>query len=783
MGEGPQDVNVDIEQRIGEVRGGKVVGLEIREFYGEIIVRPESIEELPPAPGEPPYKGLAYYTEADAEIFFGRQKLSDHLVARLRKERFLALVGASGSGKSSVLRAGAVPRLQARNWQIHLVKPGAEPLVALANTLTQEELDPAVTDALVESLATRRDTLLKVGDKLAARHNAEGLLLAVDQFEETFTQCKDPDTRNAFVANLVAVAQAQGATTVVICIRADFYDRVSEFAALTDLVSQQQAYVTRMAPEELVRVIAEPAKRGGWQFVEGLVEQFVEDVGREPGRLPLLSHALLETWKRRRGVVMTLGGYREAGGVEGAIAQTAEQTLNRLIEQAAGFEEVTREIFLGLTALGEGSEDTRRVAGREELSIGVADEAVDSVLEELIAARLVTVREDEVEVAHEALIRRWPRLQEWLEDNRERLRFERQVAHDAQEWERLDRDRGALYRGARLARAVEWLQEDRAGERLGSRAKAFLEASRDLVEREAREREARRQRELEQERALAAEQRQRADAEALSARRLRLMLAVAGALIVVLVAISVVLVRPVLLEWQAKREARSEVVEIEGGRTIIGTNETDAEPSEKPEWSVDLSTFHIEKYEVSNRQYLLCVEFGDCTATSPSDDLYDASKREHPVVDVTAIEAATYCNWLGRRLPSNEEWERAARGLTGRDWPWEDGSPPTDAHGNVGGDDTQPVTSYPSGMTPERVYNLWGNVWEWTSSYMEPYGDGYDHNSTWNGKPESIDQDTALVLRGNGVDGDVSLRITYRFNALPHNSGEDIGLRCVQDSG
>jgi hypothetical protein len=206
-----------------------------------------------------------------------------------------------------------------------------------------------------------------------------------------------------------------------------------------------------MEQEDLVRVIAEPARLGNWQFVEGLVEQIVEDMGQEPGRLLLLSHALLETWDRRRGGVMTLGGYRAAGGVEGAIAQTAEETLASLIEENPNFETVTCEIFLDLTELGEGAEDTRRVATREELSAGLDDNDLDTVLDELADARLITLAKDEVEVAHEALIRRWPKLHESLEDNRERLRFERQLKHDVQAWQELDRDAGALYRGAPLA--------------------------------------------------------------------------------------------------------------------------------------------------------------------------------------------------------------------------------------------------------------------------------------------------------------------------------------------
>ncbi len=424
--------------------------------YTEIIVKIDTLEDLPPAPGTPPYKGLAYFIEQDKDIFFGREKLSDHLAHRVSESHFLAVIGASGSGKSSLLRAGLIPRLRQRNWLIQIIKPGHHPLTALANSLTQEESSLTAAQEVTQALFSQTNTLTLVGNKLAARQQAEKVLLVVDQFEELLTQCKDPDERQAFVANLLHTIEAQGATSILISMRADFYDRITEFRTLSTLISQQQELILPMDDESLVRVIAEPAKRGGWQFVEGLLEQIVDDVGQEPGRLPLLSHALLETWERRRGVTMTLGGYRDAGGVEGAIAHTAEETLNRLsVDQLT----VARELFLNLTELGEGAEDTRRIASREELLGGTDAATLDGVIETMVRARLITTSKGEVEVAHEALIRRWPTLKEWLADNRERLRFERQMARDAGEWEEAGHDPGILYRGSRLAQAQENLSQ------------------------------------------------------------------------------------------------------------------------------------------------------------------------------------------------------------------------------------------------------------------------------------------------------------------------------------
>jgi hypothetical protein len=470
-------------ERSGAVAIGRGARATINQ-YTEIIVKADNFEDLPPAPGEPPYKGLAYFTEADKDIYFGREKLSDQLVERLQKSRFLALIGASGSGKSSLLRAGIIPRLRARNWVIHVMTPGAHPLSVLAASLTQDELDPASADSIVSAMADNPQTLAKVGEKLAARKNAERLLLAVDQLEELFTQCKDPDERRIFVDNLIYAAQAGGAPTILLSMRADYYDRVSEFAVLTDVVSQQQHYVMPMSQEDLVRVIAEPARLGGWQFVEGLVEQIIEDVGREPGRLPLLSHAQLETWERRRGVVMTLGGYRDAGGVEGAIAQSAEDTLQLLGHDK---EPVVKHIFLLLTQPGEGAEDTRRVASKQELLRFAADQnTINDVVDALATARLITIDKDQVQVAHEALIRRWPRLQSWIDEDRERLSFNRRLQRAVETWESADKDDDYLYRGSQLTQAESRIEEYGSWPLSPSQVE-FIEASKALAAREALE--------------------------------------------------------------------------------------------------------------------------------------------------------------------------------------------------------------------------------------------------------------------------------------------------------
>ena len=281
-------------------------------------------------------------------------------------------------------------------------------------------------------------------------------LIVVDQFEELFTLCRDEDQRRIFIDNLLTATDPElgGSISLVITLRADFYRHCAQYEQLRQALQQHQVYIGQMTPDELRRTIIEPAK-GEWEFEPGLVELLLHDVGDEPGRLPLLSHALLETWRRRRGKTLTLSGYVDAGGVHGAIAETAEQVFHDLNPG----QEIARAIFLRLTELGEGSEDTRRRAQMSELVPSMAEtEAVTTVLQRLADARLVITDKEAVEVAHEALIREWPTLQTWLDEDRQGLKIHRRLTETAVEWERKGREPSLLYQGLRLDEAAEWLQ-------------------------------------------------------------------------------------------------------------------------------------------------------------------------------------------------------------------------------------------------------------------------------------------------------------------------------------
>jgi WD40 repeat protein/class 3 adenylate cyclase len=504
-----------------------------------------AIEE-PPTPGEPPYKGLVSFEEGDAGWFFGREAATQALLQALQEQRFLAVIGASGSGKSSIVRAGLIPAFKRTHpaWQVILLTPTNHPLESLALSLTRGDRSVSATASLIDDLrADPRNLHLFLKKSLAhpGRGNGEhtGVLIAIDQFEELFTLCRDEAERQAFIDDLIyAVEHAGGPVSLVIALRADFYNRLAQYASLRQLVAHRQEYLGGMTAAELRQAIEEPARLGGWEFSPGLVDLMLHDIGAsegrtpEPGALPLLSHALLETWKRRRGNTMRLKSYAEAGGVRRAIARTAEAVYYG--EFSPDQQHIARSIFLRLTEPGEGEQDTRRRATLSELvpaAGGSGEGQVTEVLNRLADTRLVTISEGNAEVAHEALIREWPALREWLSQDREGLRTHRRLTEAAIEWQRLDREPSALYRGARLAQALEWAQAN-PGE-LNQLEKEFLGASRLAIEQEEIEREAARQRELEAAQKLAQSEHQRAEerSQALQRQRKRAYL-LAGALLV-----------------------------------------------------------------------------------------------------------------------------------------------------------------------------------------------------------------------------------------------------------
>jgi WD40 repeat protein len=435
-------------------------------------------EDEAPAPGPSPYKGLEVFQPEDAEWFFGRDHLVAELAVRLSETGFLAVIGPSGSGKSSVLRAGLLPAVWRGElpgegaWTTIVMTPGTHPLDELATRLGAES-GVAAGFLLDDWRIEPRRVHLALHQVLAKRPAGSRLLLVIDQFEETFTLCSQEAERRAFIQGLTGALEGPDPqVNVVLGVRADFYARCAEYPELIEVLQDRQVLVGPMTTAEAREAIIGPAAQAGLSLEPGLVEMVLVDLGEEPGSLPLLSHALFATWQRRRARVLTMAGYEEAGGVRQGIARTAESLFSKLdsAQQA-----VAQDIFLRLTALGEGTEDTRRRVRRPELSAGQDAEAVALVLDRLAEARLVTLGEDSIEVAHEALIREWPALRQWLAEDREGLRIHRRLTEAASDWETLGRDSSVLYKGVQLSIVRDWAERSRA--RLNDLERAFVAAS------------------------------------------------------------------------------------------------------------------------------------------------------------------------------------------------------------------------------------------------------------------------------------------------------------------
>ena len=518
-----------------------------------------------PATGSSPYKGLNYFDEPDADLFMGREQLTAKLTERVlslafnkspEETRFLAIVGASGSGKSSLVRAGLVSALRwnraSTDWQVHILTPTAHPLESLAATLNRESNSVTTTATLMDDLAGDERSLQIFAKRMLRSKNGSRLLLVVDQFEELFALCRSEEERVAFIGNLLtAASQADCPVIMVITLRADFYAPCANYPRLREALAAQQEFIGAMNDEELRRAIEEPAHRGRWELESGLVDLLLQDVGHEPGALPLLSHALFETWQRRRGRMITLSGYTSSGGVRGAIAETAEAVFADQFthEQQA----IARRIFLRLTELGDesGAGDTRRRATFKELILKPEEaELTHAVLKALADARLITTSEDAADVAHEALIREWPTLHGWLEENREGLRLHRQLTEATQDWAATNHDPDLLYRGARLAQTREWASTHQ--EEMNALEHEFLAASIEAGEHQAAEREAQRQRELESAQKLVDTERKRAEEQTDSANRLRARNRIVTALGAIAVFLAVL---AALFSMQANRNA------------------------------------------------------------------------------------------------------------------------------------------------------------------------------------------------------------------------------------
>lgn len=444
----------------------------------------------PSRSGTPPYRGLESFQLEDQEWFFGRTALTERLVATTTDpttEGPVLVVGPSGSGKSSLLRAGVAGRLANTEpgWQLALLKPGPDPMTALAEqfTLLSDETDPVTGQGDLPGVIA---TVL--------RQRQSSVLVLVDQLEELFTHDVDVAGRSEFVSVLHSISSITSdghRVQVLASLRSDFYDAALQIPELRESLQARQVLVGAMTRDELREAIAGPAAKASVTIDGGLVHLILRDLasshggsGHDAGALPMLSYALLATWKRGNSKRMTVQNYIDAGGINSAIAHSADAVFSELTghEQA-----IARQQFVRLVHVSDDAPDTRRRVRLSEL-VGGEDEQSRTrrmaVLRRYVDARLITADFDFVEISHEALLSAWPRLREWIDADRAGHRIRTSLTSDATRWDEAGEDAGMLYRGQRLAMVLEWRDSASADWQLNALEQRFLEQSAAAVDAE-----------------------------------------------------------------------------------------------------------------------------------------------------------------------------------------------------------------------------------------------------------------------------------------------------------
>ncbi len=510
IGEEPSgdDSSARIRQHAVASGSGSIIqsGRDTHYYLGDGVRRRRQTDG--PVVEECPYPGLAAFTADQAPWFFGRDRLIAEVISRLDGRRCgggpLVVVAPSGAGKSSLFQAGLIPTLMrgalpgagSREWPRLVFTPTSRPIAqAAAGIASVAGAEPESVTAEIDADPGRGAAILRAAlpGNSHGGSDAPRAVIVVDQLEELFTLCTDESERRGFIDLLARLTEAPAGGVpagLVICgLRADFYAPCTQYPQLRSALQNGQILLGPMSETELRETILYPAQSVDLDVEPGLVELLLRDIGTaeegaedrpgvgyEAGRLPLLAHALRETWQQRHGSTLTVDGYRATGGIQHAVAQTAEQVFTGLDTQA---QLAARRLFLRLVKVGEGPiEDTRRRATRKHILAEITEPgAARAVLDAFTRARLLTQDQDTVEITHEALLRAWPRLRQWIDTDRADNLISQQLEDDAASWDRQHRDSSVLYRGARLAAVRTWAESTPLGPGVSPSAAAFLAAS------------------------------------------------------------------------------------------------------------------------------------------------------------------------------------------------------------------------------------------------------------------------------------------------------------------
>jgi formylglycine-generating enzyme required for sulfatase activity len=760
----------------GDVTAGEFVGRD------KTIITEETSYHVAGLPN--PYLGLSPFTYDDRQAYAGREQAVQEGLRQIKAKREQPAVwfvtGASGSGKSSFVQAGLLPALETHYRERGLrtrksvFRPATDPLDGLAEGLAElrmGEIDP-------EEL--RRSSSAEFCAFLATRTPpGRANILVIDQFEECFTQA-DTNSRDwlfSGLANFPSFSQIH--THVLVTLRSDFLNELFGCKALWEM-AKHGIELRAMNADELKKAILGPlearrriATREGddrFKFVRfeaALLDRLALDAQADATYLPLLQVTLLHLWA---GGKLKLEQY---GGLAKSFQQRAERIykyndfnaslpiqIRPELEQA----EIIN-ILLDLVSVSlddDARQDVRQSRVKVELE---RDQPLRKrLLEELVSARLLSSsiksrgeqQIEYVDIIHESLLANWPRLIRAVEDRREQLRRRKRFENSFKEWLKNERNEAYLLSGIHMAEARELaVEKDIALE--SKEGKEFIQLSLE-------------QSETELQRELSLERKARVGSQIL-----------ATVLGILLFASLAWIAYPSLLRLYA----RGELASIPAGKAIVGPDSSYEAPRGTQSFSFELPAYKIERYEVTNRQYALCMKARGCSEPALP---IDPERPNYPVTGVTAIQANDYCRWIGGHLPTEVEWERAARGAEGWLWPWENREP-TPEHANLsfnGSTELMPVGSFPEGCSPspEEVCDLIGNAAEWTASTDPAAENIYEPEKRWNGMIAGDENTPFLIYRGfdytTGIgwyEPGTSLATLSRIFP-PYGNSQMIGFRC-----
>ena len=765
-----------------------------------------------------PYKGLEYFdcNDEDPKYFYGREELTDDLLDWVRQSNFLAILGASGSGKSSVLRAGLLHQLNkgrklagSQDWKIQIILPGEHPLENLALSWLSRDLSNAERATQLDQI----ESLLKQGSeglrKLVQASTASRVILVVDQFEEVFTLCQDLGEREQFCeCLLVGVEKTKGKLCLILAMRADFFGKCleREYSGLGKKIEENLVSVPPMKREELRKAIALPARQVNLSVEEVLIERMLRDIEGAPGSLPLLEYTLTRLWKQKTDNQLQLSTYEQLGGIGGTLNRRATEVYEQL---SAGEQQIAKQIFLCLTQLGEGTEDTRRRVLKPELMTDkYPQSALEKVIQLLAKEKLIVTSEQAgkgdvaqrvvvIDVAHEALIRHWQQLRRWLDENRDALRKQREIEEDAQTWADHHKPltKGYLWVGYKLAEAGKVLSEYAATVTLSTQAQEFLEEcikqelssallapASDNLDQMGLEKQAATKSFLTKPRLWhwLKDEREEAKVRLGASWGLKQW----GEEVPMWLAeieeeekISLREVEPPRTVVEDLGNGISlELVEIPGGEFWMGAPEEEEESNwwERPQHKVKVSPFLMGKYPVTQSQWRAVASLPEVEQELDLDPSYFKGDKR-PVESVSWDDAVEFCKRISQetgndyRLPSEAEWEYACRAGTTMPYHFGQTISPNLANyiqGARGG--TTPVGRFQV-ANAFGLYDMHGQVFEWCEDdWHDDYEGAPTDGSAWIKRGwlwgwSKSPRNTKVVRGGSWGDVPGFCRSAYRF--------------------